>query len=243
MSLRAMAWAWEQNTKSSGERLVLLALADHAGDDGECYPHTARLAEKCALDRKTVQRHLIALDERGLVEKLYRRKRGDGRLAGWQYRIAFDDREGTPTSPHEGTPTSPREGTPTSRLEGTSMPPLEPSISNPQNEPSISNAVEIIDDTWEQFWNTYPRRTGKANARRAWDKLSATDRTTALDALTDHVGYWKAAGTQPQFIPHPATWINGRRWEDELPDTPNTTRREAPGMNMIRRLLEGNDDT
>jgi len=239
MSLRAMTWAWEQNTRSSGERLVLLALADHAGDDGECYPHTARLAEKCSLDRKTVQRHLIALDERGLVAKLYRRKRGDGRLAGWQYRLALDTVEGAPTSPREGTPTSPPEGTPTSRLEGTPMPSLEPSSMNRQDEPSIEPAVV---DEWDRWWSTYPRKTGKQAARKAWEKLSAADRTAALAELDTHVAYWQAVATSPQFIPHAATWLNGRRWEDELPEPNTPNRREAPGMSMVRRLLEGGNN-
>lgn len=230
-----MSWAWEQNTQSSGERLVLLALADHAGEDGECYPHTARLADKCGLDRKTVQRHLIALDERGLVSKLYRRKRSDGRLSGWQYRLEMHVREGTCKSSQEGTQTSPQEGTPTSRQEGTPMPSLEPSISNPQIEPSKNIQVS---DGFDEWWTMYPRKTGKQNAGKSWSKLSDQDRRSAITAIEHHVAHWEAAGTAPQFIPHPATWLNGRRWEDVLPET-TANRKEAPGMGMVRRLLEG----
>jgi len=236
MSLRAMAWAWAQDTKSSGERLVLLALADHAGEDGECYPHTARLGEKCALDRKTVQRHLIALDERGLVEKLYRRKRGDGRLSGWQYRLALDNPEGTPMPSQEGAPMPSREGTPTSRQDGAPMPSLEPSSINRQPEPS--NELAVVDD-WAEWWAQYPRKTGKAAAEKAWRRRTNTEQQAALAALPLHVAYWTAAGTATHFIPHPATWLNGRRWEDELPEPNQQNRREAPGMSMVRRLLEG----
>ena len=232
MSVRAMAWAWEQATMSSGERLVLLALADHAGDDGECWPQTPRLADKCALDKKTVQRHLIALDERGVIVKMYRRKRSDGRLAGWQYRLALDDSEGTPVYPREGTPMSPPEGTPTSPREGTPVYSLEPSR-NHQLEPSR----EPSGDGFDAWWQDYPRKTSKPTAVKAWKKLTAADRVAATELLADHIAYWERERTPKHVIPHPATWLNGRRWEDELPQQQSATK-SAPGMDMVRRLLE-----
>lgn len=233
MSLRAMSWAWEQETKSSGERLVLLALADHAGEDGECWPHSARLGEKCGLDRKTVQRHLTALDERGVIEKVSRRKRNNGTLAGWLYRLPIV--EGTHTSRLGGDTDIPtKRGHAHPVLEDTPTSPQEPSIFNPQIEPSQ------VDNDWQTFWNEYPRKTGKQNAEKAWSKLSATDRQSALAQIDMHIHHWDVSGTSPQFIPHPATWLNGRRWEDELPTI--KSKNTAPGMDAVKRILEGIQD-
>lgn len=42
------------------------------------------------------------------------------------------------------------------------------------------------------------------------------ERTEAIDALANHLKYWKFKGTDKEFIPYPATWLNQMRWLDEL---------------------------
>lgn len=41
-------------------------------------------------------------------------------------------------------------------------------------------------------------------------------KTRVAESLPSHLSYWKAIGTEPQFIPYPASWLNGHRFEDEL---------------------------
>lgn len=87
MSVRWITWAWEQETTSSGERLVLLALADHAGEDGECFPSSGRIAAKTRVGRSTVRLHIERLVARGLLVKVRRRRHEDGTLGTWEYRL------------------------------------------------------------------------------------------------------------------------------------------------------------
>lgn len=70
------------------------------------------------------------------------------------------------------------------------------------------------------FWAMYPRRESKHYTRRIWHRLPAADRRAALAALPDHVAEWQAQGREMRHIPHPSTWLNGRRWEDELESSP-----------------------
>ena len=66
MSIRVMSWVWENSRAEGTDRLVLLALADYAGDDGYAYPSVARLALKARISTRTVQRcirSLMALGE------------------------------------------------------------------------------------------------------------------------------------------------------------------------------------
>ena len=69
---------------------------------------------------------------------------------------------------------------------------------------------------FDAFWQAYPRKTGKAAARAAWQKkLPSLD--VCLKALE-----WQKAQPQwtkdgGQFIPHASTWINQARYEDERP--------------------------
>ncbi len=80
-----------------------------------------------------------------------------------------------------------------------------------------------------EFWSAYPRKQGKDAARRAWLKLRPDEelRGKLLEALA---GQKKSAPwSDPQFIPHPASWLNGRRWEDEpLPPANHSAKPPVP---------------
>ncbi|MCF7558887.1 hypothetical protein [Pseudomonas petrae] len=70
---------------------------------------------------------------------------------------------------------------------------------------------------FERFWKLYPRKVDKVKAEKAWIKLNVTEEmfaviATVLARQCQSVGWLKSGG---QFIPHPTTWINGNRWEDE----------------------------
>jgi len=69
---------------------------------------------------------------------------------------------------------------------------------------------------FDEFWQLYPRKIAKANARKAWAKLTAEQQLMAAKAIDTHCQYWKAKETELEFIPHAATWLNGERYEDEL---------------------------
>ena len=76
MSVRAMAWAWRQQL-SGPEKLVLMALADHADEDGICWPGNAHIARKCNLSQRSVQRHIKNLIDNGYMTA-HRRYRETG---------------------------------------------------------------------------------------------------------------------------------------------------------------------
>jgi DNA-binding transcriptional ArsR family regulator len=69
MSRAARDWAWNCQGLTPGQRLVLLALAEHADDAGRCWPSLSRLAERTEVDRRTVTRSLAALETRGLLQR------------------------------------------------------------------------------------------------------------------------------------------------------------------------------
>ncbi len=75
---------------------------------------------------------------------------------------------------------------------------------------------EPKNDDFGPFWQIYPRRIAKAHALKMWLKLSEDEQKAALRALPQHVRYWRITGTDMAYIPHAATWINQRRFEDEI---------------------------
>lgn len=80
------------------------------------------------------------------------------------------------------------------------------------------------------FWAAYPRRVGKDAAAKAFTKAmrrieSAEPLAVILAGIERALPGWD----DPAFIPHPATWLNAGRWEDDAPQ-PRTglTRNDRP---------------
>lgn len=78
-------------------------------------------------------------------------------------------------------------------------------------------------ERFEKFWQAYPKKVGKGSARKAFRKQQPTDRTLELwlEALEKQKGskQWKA--DCGKFIPNPANWLDGERWNDELVEYPD----------------------
>jgi hypothetical protein len=76
---------------------------------------------------------------------------------------------------------------------------------------------------FDEFWAIYPKKVSKQTAFQAWRRI-APDENVTPDQMTDKIiaavkahklsRQWRSdAG---KFIPHPTTWLKGRRWEDEI---------------------------
>lgn len=74
MSIRLMSAVWELKCESHTQKLVLLALADNASDQGKCWPSIPTIARKCQLTERCVYLQIDRLVEREQVE----RKSGGG---------------------------------------------------------------------------------------------------------------------------------------------------------------------
>jgi hypothetical protein len=80
---------------------------------------------------------------------------------------------------------------------------------------------ETAADPFDDFWTLYPRRIAKKDAREMWRRIPAAKHLTILTALVEWRKVW--AGKELEFLPHPATWLNGERWEDEIPVSPTVS--------------------
>lgn len=92
------------------------------------------------------------------------------------------------------------------------------------NIKSINNATkskkEHIAELFDKFWTEYPRKVAKVKAKKTWESLKPTDGVfedimRALHRQKQSEQWRKDGG---QYIPHPTTWLNQRRWEDEMED-------------------------
>lgn len=102
MSVDATRWAWGLEIKPTA-KLVLLSMADRAGEGNECWPSITRLISDTCLDRKTVISAIKELESLGFLRVL--RITGNGN----KYQlVGVLCRE---TSPKNGTATSSENGT------------------------------------------------------------------------------------------------------------------------------------
>lgn len=80
---------------------------------------------------------------------------------------------------------------------------------------------------FDQFWQHYPRKIAKRAAQAAFNRLTKQEQSDAVEAIEQHVAYWKLKGTEMDFICHATTWLNQGRWEDILDMTPKEVKRPS----------------
>jgi hypothetical protein len=71
-----------------------------------------------------------------------------------------------------------------------------------------------VEASFARFWQVYPRKDARAEARKAFEKVDV-DVAILLKAIEWQRRQESWVKDGGQFIPHAATWLNKRRWEDE----------------------------
>lgn len=79
-----------------------------------------------------------------------------------------------------------------------------------------------VKGNFEKFWNEYPKKKSKGDAEKAWLKIAPGEHLTgeilsAVQRAKTSADWLKEDG---KYIPHPATWLNAKGWEDEYTQGP-----------------------
>ena len=87
------------------------------------------------------------------------------------------------------------------------------------NKRDINKKNKEINVLFERFWSAYPRHVAKQEALKRFEKLNPSEELleTMLKAIEKQKGSEQWTKDNGQYIPHPSTWLNQSRWEDELP--------------------------
>ena len=112
-----------------------------------------------------------------------------------------------------------------------------PKADHTEPEPDIEDTnVSSIGD-FDAFWDVVPRKIGKGQARTAYRRaIKKTDPQTILSAMRTYAA--ERRGKDQQFTAHPATWLNGERWEDEPQQETRNGRRDGEAAAMAQRVAE-----
>lgn len=235
MSHRSTAAVYDHSRSKGSARLVLLAMADEANDQGllTAYRRSRSwLARKANVDAGTVRRAIRDLEELGEIVTL---TTGDGRDSS-DYRLTLPGLgEGGQDAPPGRAPRTPRGGD-THPQGGPDAPPIipfPPGDPGPTHPSSRSGDAEVPlfdanelpppdpEPTFDDFWNVWPYKRGaRAEALKAWGP--ATTRASAASVYAGAVRYAADPNLPPKaearFVPHAATWLRRDGWtEGPLP--------------------------
>lgn len=220
---------------SRGDLAVLHSIASRLGEDGTAWPGFGRLASDTKLHRSTVERSIDRLEGCGY---LLRESGGIGRSNRYWLTSRVD---ATGTSSGNATTPSSADATGTSSADATGcaatssvdatgvVAPTRLGVvapTRPELYP-LNQSTELVQedispepvqppaDRFSEFWSIYPRREAKASAVKSWRKHKLDrEAERIIEDVRKRIadpGQWN----DPKFTPLPASYLNGRRWEDE----------------------------
>jgi DNA-binding Lrp family transcriptional regulator len=234
MAYQATHWAWELDLPTT-QKFVLVALSDMADETFSCFPGQERLATMIGASVATVRRALATLEEHGLISRTQRR-REDGYRTSDRFKLhvgrsprklSGDILTAQQEAPHRS-----------SALDLTAHSGGVITSKNNQIEPPVNAAVEVVAETveFDAFWAVYPRKVGKAAAHAKWKQLAKTG--TDLRGVLAAAGRYAGDPNLPEkkFIPHPLTWLNQGRWDDEPEPVRGGSERQQASLSLVERL-------
>lgn len=199
MSVRVMSAVWDLPLPPS-EKLVLLALADWASDDGRCWPSIKAVADKSGVSQRTVQRMLREAENNGLIE----RREIIGK--GCEYRL-------TPrhsVTPDKVAPVTNATETPDTVSPNTSGTTIKgEAIASPK---AWARPNGVDSQIWKDLLGNRKRK-GQGNSLTAWKRfLSDLARVSASSGIppNDLIEHAAAKGWGGIYDPTPREQANGQ---------------------------------
>jgi hypothetical protein len=230
-----LRWAADHHCDGHGPaKLVLMILAGYAGWDsaaGEwtCYPSQEAIGERALQTTRSVRRNLKLLEDSGAITRRPHWGGGHRKTDRYVLHVIPDKLSGkadsyrTPVAPIPDT-SGTHTGHSSSFIPDTSVQGTTSEL--PEELPERTTSTN--GDPFDAFWSIYPRKSAKKDARKAWDKLTVTERSFAI---TGAETYRDDPNRDPGYTKHPATWLNAGCWEDDpLPSRTNSnnTRTHQP---------------
>ncbi len=206
--------------------VVWLALANRANKAGECWPSYGDLREDTGIvSRSTIAAAIKELIEKGEISVV----KGSANHTNNRYRFCTSPKNGLVQKVDR---TSPKNGPElVQKLDSN-----QTHVTKHKTKHDRSTSKSPYTDDFEAWWKVYPRRVGKRKAFTAWKAALKNvggngEAPTTLLKITRQFAA-SAAGNAGDFVPHPTTWLNQGRYED------NPSEWEAKEATQPRKKLE-----
>lgn len=206
---------------SPNEKILYSEITALSQKDGYCFASNSYFAELYGVTKSTVSRWISNLQSNGYVKvDLVKNIKGEIEM---RRIILFGDGSDLYAKMDIGYTQKAQEGIRKKR-KGNITSINNTSINNTPIPPKGD-----VDTLFDRFWRAYPKHKAKESALKAFKKLKPDESLLMdmLNAIADQLDTddWKR--NSGQYIPHPATWLNGHRWEDEV-DTGTQVEDDSP---------------
>lgn len=197
----------------------------------DCFPSINSIAQISGKKRRQVSEILALLEKKGLI----RIEHNNGEVSIYYIINKYLEPGANSTGCHEplGATSPPthaeiRTGTHAEIRTGSN---IRETRKENKLKSSCSNA-----QNFDKFWEAYPKKQGKRDALKAWAKIKESD----VDKILVDIGnrlrmdvQWK----DKQYIPLPATYLRGERWNDEIVVAQAPTQKVQPKPNEPRSTV------
>ena len=213
------ALAMKQKGLRPATKVVLYWIADHHNSEtGDCFPSINRLAVLCEMSRRSVETHITALEDQGLLKRISQYRDTGGKTAN-SYLLEL-----TGTLENIDDAQNLRMGSEKTAHGDTQNLRMNNLV---RNNLGNNNTYKTISE-FDKWWDKYPRKVEKYKAATLFSKImNEVEFDTLIEATEKFAEAVK--DKEKKFIPHPTTWLNGRRWNDPI---------EAPQENDMKKALE-----
>tara|TARA_Y100000114_G_scaffold74203_1_gene68043 strand:- start:2999 stop:3601 length:603 start_codon:yes stop_codon:yes gene_type:complete len=186
MSIECLNQALKIKGLTPTKKFILVLLGNYADENGSCYPSYRHIADIVGLKDTKGVQKAIKEFESLGLLRIEHRKNKKGGHTSNRYHLSI------------------AMGAETLRVD----------VTQRQGVSEPSNTKEDTKDNilFEKFWSVYPRKIAKKKAKEIFEKHKDQERIVegaikfaSLNEMTDE-----------KFIPHPTTWLNGERWNDEM---------------------------
>lgn len=205
---------WLLDRATGNEILLYLTLRRYAMGKAECWPSRETLAWDLDLSAKTVQRLLKKLEEYGGLE-IEARFTDSGRQTSNVYRIMWEEPKTGQECPPPLDTNDHDEVVAHDQAPGSPMTHEDIPIRSKQQTKTIDQGVTALaDKQFDEFWEIYPRKVGKPQAKKAFKK--ALEEISLEEILRCTKEYQQQRRAEdPKYTKHPATFLNAKPWFDE----------------------------
>lgn len=193
MSIECLNQALKIKGLTPTKKLILVLLANYSDEKGTCYPSYKHIADIIGLKTvKGIQKAIKEFEELGLL-RVEHRILENGSYTSNKYHLTLGRVLKEPSTEKDTTLGS-------------------PVTLNTKDNTKTNNIDDNDIETFNTFWNLYPRRVNKHQAKKCFFKLNSKDYEKVIYATK--VFSQEQSNTEERFIPHASTWLNQKRYED-----------------------------
>ncbi len=210
---------WLDHSLSTNEKVMLVEIGSLEDDVRGCYATNAHFAEFFGLSVSRVSEIISGLAERGLIT--IEQIREGKRVVERRIRLSTPFEKPKTPSENAANPFGKHGEPPSENTKGSNTP-----MSNTKRIKDLPASGTEAGAGFEKFWKLYPKKKGRKDALKAWNKLNpdADLQVVMVNALANHCVSRDWTKDGGQYIPNPSTWLNGERWHDVLQPAGGATR-------------------